>query len=73
VDLDGNPAAFTPGGNVYARGVDGVSALDRGTGKWSLVSTPVPPDGILIGSDGEALVFMTRGAPELRWLAVDRN
>jgi hypothetical protein len=73
VDLDGNPAAFTPGGNVYARGVDGVSVLDRGTGKWSLVSTAVPPDGILIGSDGEALVFMTRGTPELRWLAVDRN
>jgi hypothetical protein len=73
VDLDGNPAAFTPGGNVYARGVDGVSVLDRGTGKWSLVSAPVPSDGILIGSDGEALVFMTRGTPELRWLAVDRN
>jgi len=68
-DIDRQPVAFTPSGAVYAERFGDISVLDHVTGKWNPV--PIPSEGILLGADGEALVFMARGTPELRWVPLD--
>jgi hypothetical protein len=59
----------TSSGAVYAREAGGISILDRETGAWKPVSTG--NDALLVGADGEALVLMVRGTPELRWMSVN--
>ena len=69
-DIDGQPAAFTPSGAIYAQEVGRISVLDHVTGKWNPAS--IQSDGFLVAADGEALVFMIRGTPSLRWVPVNR-
>jgi hypothetical protein len=64
----GHPAAMTHSGAVYARGVSGLLILDRAAGQWSPVS--LPSDGILIGAEGESLVFADRTGSCVRWVAL---
>lgn len=71
VDPDGYPPVFTTGGALYAQNADlSVSVLDRAAGRWNRV--PVQSDGVLIGADGDSLVFLAREAPRLRWIPVNR-
>ena len=69
VGIDRDPVAFTPSGAIYAQEAGGISVLDHATGKWNPVS--MQSEGILLGADGEALVLMVRGTPELRWVTVN--
>jgi hypothetical protein len=68
-DFDGWPAAFTPSGAVYAQQGGHILTLDRAGRTWN--PTRIPTDGLLIGADGETLVFMVRGSPVLRWVPLD--
>ena len=65
--LDGRtPKAFLSRGVLYAQKDGGFSVLDRPTGKW--IPILLPFDGILLGSDGQALVFLVRGGTRLHWI-----
>ena len=64
VDIDGHPAAFTATGEVYARAVSGIAVLDHVAGKWNY--TAIEATDVLVGSDGDALVFAVRGENRLR-------
>ncbi len=70
VDIDGQPAAFTASGAIYAQEVGRIWLLDHATGKWNPAS--IQSDGLLVAADGEALVYMIRGTPSLRWVPVNR-
>jgi hypothetical protein len=62
-NIDGDPAAFTEAGVVYARSLDGIYRLDRAAGNWIVTSIAVL--GTLVGSDGESLVFADRASPRI--------
>jgi hypothetical protein len=68
-DFDGWPATLTANGAVYAQASGHILSLDRSGKKWN--PTRIPTDGLLIGADGETLVFMVRGSPVLRWVPID--
>jgi hypothetical protein len=60
------PQAFTESGNLYIRESKSVSVFDRATKAWRRVA--ISADGILLGADGDNLVFL-QGPNTLRWVA----
>ena len=62
VTSDGGPGAMTDSGTVYFQGT-GISTLDRASGKWK--ESPKSPDTILLGAEGDTLVFGVRGTNRL--------
>src|SRR5262249_2980331 len=59
------PAAFTQSGGLYTRSDRSVSVFNRTTRTWCKVA--MPADGILLGADGDSLVFLN-GTDTLRWI-----
>jgi hypothetical protein len=58
------PVAMTDRGNIYASTGNGLSTLDRATGSWKAV--PRSPRDILLGAEGNVLVFAVRGTSRIR-------
>jgi len=66
-EVGANPApqAFTESGGLYIREGKSVSVFDRATKAWRRV--PISADGILLGADGDNLVFL-QNPSTLRWV-----
>jgi len=64
--VGGRPVAFTASGAVLASTPTGIARLDRSSGKWLPVNSP--SDGILIGADGDDLVFWQKAAGSLSYV-----
>ena len=60
----GTPAAMTESGAVYAQNSEGISVLDRASGSWKRV--PQSSNDILLGAEGNALVFEVKGMNRIR-------
>ena len=60
----GTPAAMTESGAVYAQNSEGISVLDRATGSWKRV--PLSSSDILLGAEGNNLIFAVRGMNRIR-------
>jgi hypothetical protein len=56
------PVAMTESGTVYAAGRE-LSVLDRSSGSWKPV--PAPSGGLLLGAEGDTLVFEVRGTNQI--------
>jgi len=63
VPLTAAPAAMTDSGAVYVSG-EGISMLDRATVSWN--SVPRSSNDILLGAEGNTLVFAIRGTNRMR-------
>lgn len=64
------PQAFTESGALYTHEGHAVSVFDRMAQAWRTVATPA--EGILLGADGDDLVFLIRGTSTLRWVAAEQ-
>ena len=60
----GTPVAMTESGAVYAQNSEGISVLDRASGSWKRV--PQSSSDILLGAEGNALVFEVKGMNRIR-------
>ena len=60
------PWAFAQSGNLYTQTRDAVLMFDRSTKAWRRVAGT--PAGLLLGADGDNLVFEVRGTSILRWV-----
>jgi hypothetical protein len=58
------PRAFTEDGSVYAPSPQGLTKLDKTTGAWNLI--PQASNDILLGAEGNTLVFLIRGTNQIR-------
>jgi hypothetical protein len=56
------PVAMTESGSVYAAGHE-LTVLDRSSGSWKAV--PAPSAGLLLGAEGDTLVFQVRGTNQI--------
>ena len=63
VGMDPAPGAFTQSGALYTHEGNSILVFDRTTKVWRKVA---PADGILLGADGDSLVFHIRGTNTLR-------
>jgi hypothetical protein len=70
-EVGANPApqAFTESGNLYIREGKSVSVFDRAAKAWRKVA--LSADGILLGADGDNLVFL-QGQNTLQWVAAEQ-
>lgn len=62
-----SPQAFTQSGGLYTRMGGSLSIFDRGIKTWRKVAAPA--EGILLGADGDSLVFL-KDTNTLRWIPV---
>ena len=60
------PRAFTQSGALYTQNGDAVLVFDRSTKAWRRVAGSHV--GVLLGADGDSLVFEARGTSTLRWV-----
>lgn len=60
-----SPEAFTQSGGLFARMRGSLCIFDRGTKTWRKLA--VPAEGILLGADGDSLVFL-KDTNTLRWI-----
>jgi hypothetical protein len=63
------PEAFTQSGGLYTRMGGSLSIFDRDMKTWRKVAAPA--EGILLGADGDSLVFL-QGTNTLRWVPAGR-
>lgn len=61
------PSAFTDDGRAWRRDDRQLKLFDRSVGIWNNVPFEVP-DGILLGADGDDLVFLLNDKRTVRWV-----